>query len=171
VWKHLDHPNVVALKGITLNPLQLVSEWMSGGELRDYIKQNPNANRINLVGSFLPLSHIISPSPQLLGVAEGLAYLHSCSVVHGDLKGVRVITYLGTPFLTEAGIAKHRGGRIRKCTNHGLGSHKHHSGSTLGTERFRWSWLHPLVDRTRDLAGRHSRKQEVRYILVWDDYL
>ena len=53
MWKHLDHLNVVALKGVTLNPLQLVSEWMSGGELRDYIKQNPNANRINLVGSFL----------------------------------------------------------------------------------------------------------------------
>jgi len=54
VWKHLDHPNVVALKGITLNPLQLVSEWMPGGELREYIKQNPDANRVNLVGSFLP---------------------------------------------------------------------------------------------------------------------
>jgi len=56
VWKRLDHPNVVAFKGITLNPLQLVSEWIPGGELREYIKKNPDANRINLVGSFLPAS-------------------------------------------------------------------------------------------------------------------
>jgi len=32
------------------------------------------------------------PSPQSLGVAEGLGYLHSCGVIHGDLKGVRVTT-------------------------------------------------------------------------------
>jgi len=56
MWKHLDHPNVVAFKGITLNPLQLVSEWIPGGELREYIKKNPDANHANLVGSFLPTS-------------------------------------------------------------------------------------------------------------------
>jgi len=32
------------------------------------------------------------PSPQLLGIAQGLAYLHASGVIHGDLKGVRVIT-------------------------------------------------------------------------------
>jgi len=56
VWRRLSHPNIVDLKGMTLNPLQLVSEWMPGGELREYIKKNPDANRINLVGSFLPAS-------------------------------------------------------------------------------------------------------------------
>ena len=56
MWKRLDHPNIVPFKGMTLNPLQLVSEWMPGGELREYIKKNPDANRISLVGSFLPAS-------------------------------------------------------------------------------------------------------------------
>jgi len=56
VWKRLDHPNVVAFKGITLDPLQLVSEWIPGGELREYLKGNPNTNPISLVGPFLPVS-------------------------------------------------------------------------------------------------------------------
>jgi serine/threonine protein kinase len=34
------------------------------------------------------LSHPHS-RPQLSDVAKGLCYLHSCNVVHGDLKGVR----------------------------------------------------------------------------------
>ena len=64
---------------------------MPGGELRDYVKNHPGANLINLVGSFLlfPI-HVLIPL-QLVGVAEGLAYLHSCEVIHGDLKGVRGI--------------------------------------------------------------------------------
>jgi serine/threonine protein kinase len=33
----------------------------------------------------------------MLGVAKGLAYLHSCDVIHGDLKGVRVISGSETP--------------------------------------------------------------------------
>lgn len=53
VWKHLQHPNIVPFKGVTLDPPQLISEWMPGGELQDYVKKNPSANLIGLVGPFL----------------------------------------------------------------------------------------------------------------------
>ena len=53
VWKHLSHPNIVPFKGVNLEPLQLVSEWMPGGELRRYVQKNPGANLIRLVGPFL----------------------------------------------------------------------------------------------------------------------
>lgn len=56
MWKRLNHPNIVPLKGVRLNPLQLVSEWMPGGELREYIRLNQSANLIGLVGSFRPIS-------------------------------------------------------------------------------------------------------------------
>ena len=48
-WKHLAHPNVVPLLGITTDPLQLVSYWMSGGDLTEYITNYPDANRLSLV--------------------------------------------------------------------------------------------------------------------------
>ena len=40
---------------------------------------------------------ITSSYPQLLGVVGGLSYLHSCNVIHGNLKGVCKITYPDTP--------------------------------------------------------------------------
>ena len=54
MWKRLNHPNIVDFRGVTLDPPQLVSKWMPGGELREYIKKNPGTDPINLVGSFPP---------------------------------------------------------------------------------------------------------------------
>jgi len=54
MWKRLKHPNIVPFKGVTLDPFQIVSDWMAGGDLTDYISLNPQANRINLVSPFLP---------------------------------------------------------------------------------------------------------------------
>jgi len=50
MWKRLTHPNIVPLLGITLTPLQLVSEWVSGGTLPNYISRHPDADRVELVG-------------------------------------------------------------------------------------------------------------------------
>ncbi|KAF9789172.1 kinase-like domain-containing protein, partial [Thelephora terrestris] len=75
VWKHLSHPNIVPFKGVTFRPLQLVSEWMPCGEIKEYIKENPQANLLSL----------------LLGIAKGLNYLHSRNIIHGDLKGANIV--------------------------------------------------------------------------------
>ena len=82
---------------------------MPGGELRNYVKENPHANLINLVSHPLPTSDAASPSRQLLGVAEGLAYLHSCNVVHGDLKGVRLFAHHDMLLLRKGNLAEHNG--------------------------------------------------------------
>ena len=50
MWKHLKHPNVVPLVGITSIPIQLISEWMPGGDLPGYIKEYPDVDRPGLVG-------------------------------------------------------------------------------------------------------------------------
>ena len=70
VWKRLDHPNVVPFRGVTFEPLQLISEWMPGGELREYVKNNLDTNLISLVGGsplaparylILLFSRLVSP--------------------------------------------------------------------------------------------------------------
>lgn len=50
MWKHAKHKNIVPLFGITVKPLQLVSEWMPNGNLTEYIGNNPDASRLDLVG-------------------------------------------------------------------------------------------------------------------------
>jgi hypothetical protein len=49
MWKYMIHPNVLPLIGITIEPLQLVSEWMLCGDLPQYINNNPDADRLRLV--------------------------------------------------------------------------------------------------------------------------
>ena len=50
MWKRLNHKNIVPLLAITTTPLQLISEWMSGGHLTEYIGNRPNSNRLHFVG-------------------------------------------------------------------------------------------------------------------------
>ena len=50
MWKRLDHKNVVPLLGITLTPLQLISDWMPNGDLTEYVKGHSDADRLGLVG-------------------------------------------------------------------------------------------------------------------------
>jgi len=98
LWKRLSHPHIVPFLGVTLQPLQLVSGWMPGGELRNYVRDNPYTDLVGLVSQLSPSRDVTSPPPrQLLGVAEGLAYLHSCNVIHGDLKGVCYLAYHCAP--------------------------------------------------------------------------
>ena len=52
MWKRLNHPNIVPFKGVTFEPLQLVSEWMDRGDLREYLRTNHDADLINLVSRF-----------------------------------------------------------------------------------------------------------------------
>ena len=56
-WKHLQHPNILPLLGVTWNEhrFALVSEWMENGNVNEYIKRNPNANRAELVRCRLTL--------------------------------------------------------------------------------------------------------------------
>jgi serine/threonine protein kinase len=89
VWKHLTHPNIVPLLGVTVAPFQLISVWMPGGELTEYLDVHPRADRVGLVCCHRATLDSDLPLLQVSDVANGLSYLHSHGVIHGDLKGVR----------------------------------------------------------------------------------
>lgn len=58
-----------------MTPLQLISEWMPNGNLREYVKKHSGADVIGLLSD----------------VAKGLHYLHSCDVVHMEIKASNVL--------------------------------------------------------------------------------
>ena len=51
MWKYLKHPNILPLLGATISPPQLISVFMPAGDLSKYIGENPNTDRIGLVGA------------------------------------------------------------------------------------------------------------------------
>ena len=66
VCKHLAHRNVTSILGVTTDPLQLISVWMSDEDLTGYIKNHPEADRQSLVGiSFAALFSELIPSPAI----------------------------------------------------------------------------------------------------------
>ncbi|KZT35157.1 kinase-like protein, partial [Sistotremastrum suecicum HHB10207 ss-3] len=85
LWSSLDHSSILPFIGACFFPLNgsetlfsLVSPWMSNGTISEYVRNHPNIERI----------------PLMIDVAQGLAYLHSMGIVHGDLKG-------GNVFITD----------------------------------------------------------------------
>ena len=58
MWRTFQHPNVVPLIGVSLSETQfaMVSEWMVNGNLNEFVKMNPDANRLELVCFSLGIS-------------------------------------------------------------------------------------------------------------------
>ncbi|KAG1724256.1 kinase-like domain-containing protein [Suillus lakei] len=97
VWLRLSkHQTIVPLLGIAHveSPLPaLISQWMPSGTLYMYLEKQGTITtsvKVKLV----------------MGVADGLEYLHSENVVHGDLHPANVLVDdSGRPRLTDFGLA------------------------------------------------------------------
>ncbi|KAF9784386.1 kinase-like domain-containing protein [Thelephora terrestris] len=76
-WKSLRHPNVLPLLGVMMRDrcFVMVSEWMNNGNIKEFIRDNRDVNRFEL----------------LKDVTVGLMYMHSQAMVHGDLKGANIL--------------------------------------------------------------------------------
>ncbi|KZT55369.1 kinase-like protein, partial [Calocera cornea HHB12733] len=86
-WSTLSHPNIVPFLGVAnyglictgaLPQLCLISPWMDGGNIREYVCEHPSVDRFRL----------------LLDMAKGLQYLHTrfaSPIIHGDIKGSNVL--------------------------------------------------------------------------------
>ncbi|KAF9780774.1 kinase-like domain-containing protein [Thelephora terrestris] len=76
-WKAIQHPNILPLLGVAIagDQIAMVSEWMAGGNIKEFIETHPNANRYKL----------------LADATKGLVHIHSQGMIHRDLKGVNVL--------------------------------------------------------------------------------
>ncbi|KAJ7017258.1 kinase-like domain-containing protein [Mycena alexandri] len=114
VWQGLDHPSVLPLFGIDRETFQgslcMVSPWMENGTVLKYLNDHGRADVDKL----------------LFEIAQGLQYLHSRNIVHGDLRGANIlITNEWSACLTDFGLAsfsdataathtsRHRAGSLR----------------------------------------------------------
>lgn len=61
---------------------------MKNGNVRHYLEVNPTAPRLPLVSLRFVARFEMPDYSKIQGIANGLAYLHSQDIIHGDLKGV-----------------------------------------------------------------------------------
>lgn len=63
MWKFLRHQNVLPLIGVMMseNRFAMVSEWMINGNINEYVKAHPDADRFGLVGLLFSSSLFLSP--------------------------------------------------------------------------------------------------------------
>ncbi|KAG2743782.1 kinase-like protein [Suillus brevipes Sb2] len=110
-WRRLNHKNIARLLGITSgfgNPatsISMVSFWFANGTLTTFLTSQHDTiserQRLEL----------------LQGIADGLLYLHTSEVVHGNLSGNNVlIDSQGKACLTNFGLSTVCGGFVQSAT-------------------------------------------------------
>ncbi|KAJ3490745.1 hypothetical protein NLI96_g1210 [Meripilus lineatus] len=99
IWSSLCHKNVLPFYGYSTSPgpsLAFICLHVPAGNAHKYMLSNPSVDRLAFVAE----------------LGEGLVYLHSRGIVHGDLKGANILVWVlessafPTPLLCDFGSAK-----------------------------------------------------------------
>ena len=93
-WKHLSHPNILPLLGVSMSAdphcFHILTEWMPNGNVIQYARSNPGANRLQLVSSLVifpyAFSHLFITYSSLRLCLVWLTFISSGSFT-GILKG------------------------------------------------------------------------------------
>ncbi len=92
------HPNVVQLFGFSVNPethsIILIIEYCAGGSLQTVLEDESVEISLNQKWQWM------------LGVAKGLAHLHSHNMVHRDVAARNVLLSHNEPKLTDFGLSR-----------------------------------------------------------------
>ncbi|KAJ3176748.1 hypothetical protein HDU87_004887 [Geranomyces variabilis] len=116
VWYKLRHPNVMLLLGACPSAVQpfMIMPFMENGTLLSYAEKNPQQ-----------ILKLLNES------AQGLHYLHTSNIVHGDLKAINILVDgAGIPKLADFGFS------VLKAGNASIGTMR--AGENMGGT-IRWS--------------------------------
>ncbi|KAF8226216.1 TKL/TKL-ccin protein kinase [Tricholoma matsutake] len=94
VWANLQHDHILPFYGVVTDQGQhifMVCPWQDNGNVLDYVRTVPDVDRIHL----------------LSGAAKGLEYLHSCNVIHGNVKCANIlVSQAGEACICDFGMSK-----------------------------------------------------------------
>ncbi|KAJ7231344.1 kinase-like domain-containing protein [Mycena rebaudengoi] len=111
IWQHLKHPCILPMLGIDQESLPsslcMVSPWMENGTVLKYLEEHGRRDVDKL----------------LWEVAQGLEYLHSRNIVHGDLRGANIlITQDWSACLADFGLTSFTDTTAATTTSHRAGT-------------------------------------------------
>ncbi|KAF9446240.1 kinase-like protein [Macrolepiota fuliginosa MF-IS2] len=94
IWSELANKHIVQFYGIVTDigtQIHMVSAWLENGNVLEYTGKHPDANKTDLI----------------YGAAEGLSYLHSKSIIHGNIKCSNIlVSSSGEACISDFGMAK-----------------------------------------------------------------
>ncbi|KAK6969390.1 kinase-like protein [Favolaschia claudopus] len=122
VWQGLRHPNILPFLGIDRHSFPssfcMVSPWMKHGTILKFLADRGRTDIHRLT----------------LEIAQGLHYLHSRNIVHGDLKGGNIlVTDDGHACLSDFGLATTIQDGDPQITSTAIASGSNHAGSLRWT--------------------------------------
>ncbi|KAJ7875390.1 kinase-like domain-containing protein [Mycena olivaceomarginata] len=108
LWKDLQHAHILPFLGIDRDTfpssLCMVSPWMEHGTVMHYLKTYGYANVDKLLSE----------------IAQGLEYLHSRNIIHGDLRGANILIKEDwSACLTDFGLSIFSDATSTRSTNQG----------------------------------------------------
>ncbi|XP_066392268.1 serine/threonine-protein kinase STY46-like [Miscanthus floridulus] len=77
--REVDHANIIRLVGSCTKPPCIITEWISGGNLFDFLHSEHNVLDLPMITKFA------------LDVCRGMSYLHQKGIIHGDLKSANLL--------------------------------------------------------------------------------
>ncbi|KAG8988598.1 hypothetical protein FRB94_000573, partial [Tulasnella sp. JGI-2019a] len=117
-WSSLNHVNVLPFYGVVKisSAIYLVAPWVTYGDLSKFLVTRLEcfAHPSLAQGSVSVLERaaflIFDEVATVHGIASGLAYLHACGLIHGDIKAANILmTDSLVPLLGDFGLSKKDG--------------------------------------------------------------
>ncbi|KZT39809.1 kinase-like protein [Sistotremastrum suecicum HHB10207 ss-3] len=154
VWGRMKHDNVLPFLGFCFyttahdsenahrSIFSLVSPWMENGTIIEYCR---SVQATNILEIRLKL---------LMDIVDGLSYLHSNGVVHGDIKGSNIlVSHEGNALLADFGLARLVDDDTLFSNEVGTST----NNSLRGTIR----WMAPELACGLDCAPRPTRQSDI----------
>ncbi|KAJ7231335.1 kinase-like domain-containing protein [Mycena rebaudengoi] len=125
IWQHLKHLYILPMLGIDQesfpSSLCMVSPWMENGTVLKYLEEHGRQEVDKL----------------LWEVAQGLEYLHSRNIVHGDLRGANIlITQHWSACLADFGLTSFTDTTVATTTSHRAGAIRWMAPELIDPDRF-----------------------------------
>ncbi|KAF8197415.1 TKL/TKL-ccin protein kinase [Pholiota molesta] len=114
MWAELKHAHILPFYGIVTDlgqHIHMVSPWQDNGNVLKYVKIHIEADRMLLVCTRIPILYILQALifnwTKIRGAAQGLEYLHSKNVIHGNIKCANIlVSSEGESCICDFGMSK-----------------------------------------------------------------
>lgn len=133
LWKRLKHPNVLPFLGVSTTLFQfcMVSDWIPHGNVVEFLRENPEANRFSLVSKiYIAPDNFLSSSPKASRCYQRASLSARNRFYSRGSERSTELRKLFVPY--SRSVAKYPRRCLRACSSRRFWGHDYHVRSTDG---------------------------------------